>query len=156
MHGSPKWHADFRLELRYYRYMAEQYVATDKRTGLEVQLTGDFPSHPDERIRIARTTNLFARLLSTVMSTENDSQRKERFLAVETQMEMADALIREDMEEVQRLMQQTMERMGIGKDQLDELARKIVEQFGENGPDNDRPSLDDGNSPLGGPPFPIV
>lgn len=133
--------------------MAEQYVATDKRTGLEVQLTGDFPSHPDERIRIARTTNLFARLLSTVMSTESESQRKERFLAVETQMEMADALIREDMEEVQRLMQQTMERMGISKDQLDDLARKIVEQFGDKGPDNDRPALDDPNS---GPSFPII
>ena len=144
--------------MQYARFMAEQYVATDKRTGLEVAVKGEFPSHPDERIRIARTTNLFARLLSTVMATESESQRKERFLAVETQLEMAEALIREDLEEVQRLMQQTMERMGISKDQLDDLARKIVEQFGDKPQDGDD---DDGLRRLvdgddDGPPFPIV
>lgn len=120
--------------------MAEQYAATDKRTGLEVAVTGDFPPHHDDRIRIARTTQLFTRLMSTIMATENETMRRERFLAVETQLELADALIREDMEEVQRLMQQTMERMGISKEQLDELARRIVEQFGqEGGPDGELP-----------------
>lgn len=129
----------------YPEFVAEQYVATDKRTGLEITVKGEFPSHPDERIRIARTTNLFARLLSTILTTENEGQRKERFLAIETQLEMADALIREDMEEVQRLMQQTMEKMGISKEQLDELAKRIVEQFGQQAPsdgDDDIP-LDD-------------
>lgn len=114
--------------------MAEQYAASDKRTGLEVTITGDFPPHHDDRIRIARTSQLFTRLFSTILATENESQRRERFIAVETQLELADALIREDMEEVQRLMQQTMERMGISKEQLDEVAKRIVEQFGEDGP----------------------
>ncbi len=123
--------------------MAEEYVATDKRTGLEITVRGEFPSHPDERIRIARTTNLFARLLSTILSTENDSQRKERFIAIETQLEMADALIREDLEEVQQLMQRTMERMGISKEQLDDLAKRIVEQFGNQPPPDDDTPLDD-------------
>lgn len=135
--------------------VAEEYVATDKRTGLEITVRGEFPSHPDERIRIARTTNLFARLLSTILTTENESQRKERFLAIETQLEMADALIREDMEEVQRLMQQTMEKMGISKDQLDELAKRIVEQFGQQPPadgDDDIPLDDRG---LNDPPKPL-
>ena len=49
--------------------MAEQYVARDKRTDLEIQVTGDFPPHPDDRIRIARTTTLFTRLMSTILST---------------------------------------------------------------------------------------
>ncbi|MGE5596343.1 MAG: hypothetical protein ACM3S1_09965 [Hyphomicrobiales bacterium] len=122
--------------------MAEQYVASDKRTGLEVAVTGEFPPHHEDRIRIARTSTLFTRLMSTILATENETQRRERFLAVETQLELADALIREDMEEVQRLMQSTMEKMGITKEQLDEIARRIIEQFGQ-----------DPNNP-GGPDFP--
>jgi hypothetical protein len=114
--------------------MAEQYVASDKRTGLEVAVTGEFPAHHDDRIRIARTTQLFTRLMATILSTENETQRRERFLAVETQLELADAVIREDMEEVQRLMQTTMERMGVTKEQLDEMTRKIIEQFGGENP----------------------
>ncbi|HEY4669145.1 MAG TPA: hypothetical protein VIH05_05155 [Tepidiformaceae bacterium] len=113
--------------------MSEQYAATDKRTGLEVAVTGEFPPHHDDRIRIARTTTLFTRLMSTILATESETQRRERFLAIETQLELADALIREDMEEVQRLMRSTMERMGITQEQLDEMMRKIIEQFGEGG-----------------------
>ncbi|MCK9517745.1 MAG: hypothetical protein M0R74_01780 [Dehalococcoidia bacterium] len=115
--------------------MAEQYVASDKRTGLEVAVTGEFPPHHEDRIRIARTSTLFTRLMSSILSTENETERRERFLAVETQLELADALIREDMGEVQRLMQQTMERMGITKEQLDELAKRIIEEFGDNPPE---------------------
>ncbi len=111
--------------------MAEQYVASDKRTGLEVAVTGEFPPHHEDRIRIARTSTLFTRLMSSILSTENETERRQRFIAVETQLELADALIREDIAEVQRLIQQTMERMGITKEQLDELARRIIEQFGE-------------------------
>lgn len=111
--------------------MAEQYVASDKRTGLEVAVTGEFPPHHEDRIRIARTSTLFTRLMSSILSTENETERRERFLAVETQLELADALIREDMADVQRLMQQTMERMGITKEQLDDLAKRIIEQLGE-------------------------
>jgi len=110
--------------------MPEQYAATDKRTGLEVAVTGEFPAHHDDRIRIARTTTLFTRLMSTILATESETQRRERFLAIETQLELADALIREDMEEVQRLMRTTMERMGITQEQLDEMMKKIIEQFG--------------------------
>ena len=92
--------------------MPEQYVATDKRTGLEVAVTGSFPEHPQDRIRIARTTNLFARLTSTILEMGSESERRDAFIAVETQMEMAEALIRHDMEEVQRLMQDTLQKMG--------------------------------------------
>jgi len=112
----------------------EQYVASDKRTGLEVAVTGEFPPHHDDRIRIARTTTLFTRLMSTILATENETQRRERFLAIETQLELAEALIREDFEEVQRLMRQTMEKMGITKEQLDEMTRRILEQFGGDAP----------------------
>ena len=113
--------------------MAEQYVASDKRTGLEVAVTGEFPAHHDDRIRIARTTQLFTRLMSTILTTENETQRRERFLAVETQLEMAEALIREDMEEVQRLMRSTLERMGITAEQMDEMARELLERLKEGG-----------------------
>ncbi len=113
--------------------MAEQYAATDKRTGLEVAVTGDFPPHHDDRIRIARTTTLFTRLMSTILATENETERRERFHAIETQLEMADALIRQDMEEVQRLMKTTLEKMGITPDQMDEMAKKILEQLREGG-----------------------
>jgi hypothetical protein len=113
--------------------MSEQYVAADKRTGLEVAVTGEFPPHPEDRVRIARTVTLFTRLMSTILATENETQRRERFVAIETQLEMADALIREDMEEVQRLLQHTMEKMGVTKEQLDELARRIIDQLGGEG-----------------------
>ncbi len=115
--------------------MAEQYAATDKRTGLEVAVTGEFPPHHDDRIRIARTTTLFTRLMTTILATENETERRERFLAIETQLEMADALIRQDMEEVQQLMRKTLERMGITAEQMDEMARKILEQLREGGAD---------------------
>jgi hypothetical protein len=115
--------------------MPEQYVASDKRTGLEVAVTGEFPPHHDDRIRIARTTQLFTRLMSTILATENETERRERFLAVETQLELADALIREDIEEVQRLMRQTIEKMGISKEQLDELTQQVLDQLGKDAPD---------------------
>ncbi|MEO6045415.1 MAG: hypothetical protein ABIQ47_16060 [Tepidiformaceae bacterium] len=113
--------------------MPEQYAASDKRTGLEVAVTGEFPPHHDDRIRIARTTQLFTRLMSTILTTESESQRRERFVAVETQLEMADALIREDMEEVQRLMRTTLERMGITPDQMDSMAKEILERLRDGG-----------------------
>ncbi|MGK2965058.1 MAG: hypothetical protein ACSLFM_05580 [Tepidiformaceae bacterium] len=115
--------------------MPEQYVTSDKRTGLEVAVTGEFPSHQDDRIQIARITNLFTRLMSTILGTENDTQRRERFTAIGTQLEVADALIREDVEEVQRLLRETMGKMGITPEQLDELTRRIVEELGgDDGP----------------------
>src|SRR3990170_704504 len=104
--------------------MPEQYVATDKRTGLEVAVTGSFPEHPQDRIRIARTTNLFARLTSTILEMGSEAERREAFVAVETQMELAEAMIRHDMEEVQRLLHEGLQRLGISPDQLGEIERE--------------------------------
>ena len=114
--------------------MAEQYVATDKRTGLEVAVTGDFPDHPQDRIRIARTTNLFARLMSTILSMSSEGERRDAFVAVETQMELAEALIRHDMEEVQRLLQETLQKMGITPEQFKDLEEELRRRLGDLGP----------------------
>ncbi len=130
--------------------MSEQYVASDKRTGLEVAITGDFPPHPDDRMRIARTTTLFTRLFSTILATENESQRRQGFQAVETQLELADALIREDATEVQRLLKTTMEKMGITEEQLEEMARKLMQQLGDDDfqlPRDDEPPPDNPQIP---------
>jgi len=125
--------------------MAEQYVATDKRTGLEVAITGAFPDHPQDRIRIARTTNLFARLMSTVLSMAQETERREAFVAIETQMELAEALMRRDMAEVQRLLQQTLQRMGVTPEQMreieEELRRRLGDLGGLGGPDEPEPDL---------------
>src|SRR5690242_4790122 len=90
----------------------EQYVATDTRTGLEVAITGHFSDDPDDRVRIARTTTLFTRLMSTILDMDSSTQRREGFRAVETQLEVAEALMRGDLEEVQRLIRDTMTSMG--------------------------------------------
>ena len=109
--------------------MPQQYVASDSTTGLQVQVTGEFPEDPDDRVRIARTTNLFTRLLATVLSTTNDTERRERFRAIETQLEVADALIRGDLAEVQRLIRETLHAMGISDDQLREVEQQLREQL---------------------------
>lgn len=109
--------------------MPQQYAATDSKTGLQVQVTGEFPEDPDDRVRIARTTNLFTRLISTILSTENGTERRERFRAIETQLEVADALIRGDLAEVQRLVRETLHQMGISEDQLAEVERQLREQL---------------------------
>ncbi|MEX0782855.1 MAG: hypothetical protein WD557_09410 [Dehalococcoidia bacterium] len=124
--------------------MAEQYVASDKRNGLEVAVTGTFPPHHEDRIRIARTTTLFTRLMSTILATENESERREGFMAVETQLEMAEALIRQDQEEVKRLVLDMMQRMGITQEQIDEMAQRIMEEI--------RKAQEGGNDPERLPP----
>ncbi len=129
--------------------MPEQYASTDKRTGLEVSVTGDFPDHPQDRIRIARTTNLFTRLTSTILSMPSESDRREAFIAVETQMELADAMIRRDMDEVRRLLQETLAKMGIDQDQLREIEEEIRRRLGDMGeppPSEDEPPLAPGPS----------
>lgn len=113
--------------------MTEQYVATDKRTGLEVSVTGDFPEHPQDRIRIARTTNLFTRLTATILSMPSESDRREAFIAVETQMELAEAMIRQDMDEVRRLLQETMGKMGVSPDQMREIQEELRRRLGDMG-----------------------
>jgi hypothetical protein len=111
----------------------EQYVATDKRTGLEVAITGEVPDDPQDRIRIARTSNLFARLMSTILSMGSQSERRDAFIAVETQMELADALIQHDMEEVQRLLQDTLQKLGITPDQMKDIEDEIRRRLGDLG-----------------------
>ena len=114
--------------------MAEQYVATDGDTGLEVTVTGQFSDDPDERVRIARTATLFTRLFATILATENITERRLRFRAVETQLEIADALIRQDFDEVQRLIRETMATMGVSDEQLREMEeelRRQLERFGD-------------------------
>lgn len=109
--------------------MPQQYAASDGSTGLQVQVTGEFPEDPDDRVRIARTTNLFTRLMATVLSTTNETERRERFRAIETQLEVADALIRGDLAEVQRLIRETLHAMGISDDQLREVEQQLREQL---------------------------
>jgi hypothetical protein len=115
--------------------MPNQYIASDTRTGLEVQVTGTFPEAPDDRVRIARTTNLFTRLMGTILSTESDTDRRERFRAIETQLEVADALVRGDFGEVQRLVRETMHQMGVTEDQLREVEQQLREQMSRMGQD---------------------
>lgn len=109
--------------------MPEQYVARDKQTGFEVSITGDFPEHPDDRMRIARTTTLFTKLMSTLLQ-HDEAQRRIGFRAIETQLELAEALIRQDHAEVQRLVRETLATMGVGEDQLRELTQRLAEAGG--------------------------
>jgi hypothetical protein len=116
--------------------MPHQYAATDSRTGLQVTVTGEFPEDPDDRVRIARTSTLFTRLMATILATENSYERRERFKAVETQLEIAEALIRQDMEEVQRLLRDTMLQLGVNDEQLREIEEEIRRRIREmGGPD---------------------
>lgn len=126
--------------------MPEQYVATDKRTGLEVSVKGDFPDHPQDRIRIARTANLFTKLTSTILEMDSEAERREAFIAVETQMELAEALIRHDNEEVQRLLQSTLSRLGITPEQMQDIEGEIRKRLGDLG------DLGPGDNPLFPPP----
>jgi len=109
--------------------MSDQYVATDKRTGLEITVTGQFPSDHEDRIRIARTSNLFTRLMSSILTTEDSSERRAHFRALECQLELADALLRQDAVEAQRLMRETLMGMGVTEEQLRQASQDLREQF---------------------------
>ena len=123
--------------------MADQYVATDKESGLEVSITGQFPPVPEDRIHLARTANLFTKLLAAGLATPNDSERRELFTHLETQLELAAALIKQDMEEVSRLMQEMLSRMGLTPERMEEMAKELSEQLkrqlGDNPPDAEGP-----------------
>ena len=107
----------------------ERYVATDRRTGLEVVITGEFPSDPADRVRIARTANLFTHLISSILSTEESGMRQERFRSLETELEVADALIRGDQREAQQILRGMLLRMGMTEDQLREAGQQIRDEF---------------------------
>ena len=109
--------------------MPQQYVATDSREGLQVAVTGEFPGDAADRVRIARTATLFTRLMATILGTEQEEERRARFRAVETQLEVADALSRGDMSEVQRLVRDTLQQMGVTDGQLREIGEQLREQL---------------------------
>jgi hypothetical protein len=105
--------------------MTEQYVANENRTGLEVAVKGEFPPHPDDRVRIARTTNLFTQLMATILSTSNETERRQLFISLESALEIAEALARQDMEAVNQLIQQFLMRHGLTPEQLQELLKEF-------------------------------
>jgi hypothetical protein len=105
--------------------MAQQYVASDSRTGLEVTVKGEFPPHPDDRVRIARTTNLFTQLMATILATSNETERRQLFVSLESALEIADALARQDMESVNQLVQQFFTRHGLTPEQLQEMLKEL-------------------------------
>lgn len=109
--------------------MPEQYVARDTETGFEVTVTGEFPAHPDDRMRIARTTTLFTRLMATLLQRD-ESQRRMGFRAIEVQLEIADALIKQDHQEVQRLLRDTLSTFGVKPEHLREFTERIAESSG--------------------------
>ncbi len=113
--------------------MPSEYSATDHRNGLTVSVTGDFPDDPEDRVRIARASNLFTRLMATMLITEDANERRERFRAIETQLEIAEALIRGDMAEVQQLIRRTLTNMGVSEQQLREVEQELERQLGELG-----------------------
>ena len=117
--------------------MPAQYSATDSNTGLEVTVTGEFPEDKDDRVRIARTTNLFTRLMATILSTESTEERNQRFRAIETQLEIADSLIKGDMQAVGDLVRDTLNDMGITEDQIRDAEEQWREQIVNLGGDPD-------------------
>ncbi len=113
--------------------MPDQYAATDTRTGLQVTVTGDFPEDPEDRVRIARTCTLFTRLMATILDMDDTTPRRDGFRAVETQLEIADALLQQDMVEVQRLIRETLSTMGVTEAHLGEIEAELRRQLEELG-----------------------
>jgi hypothetical protein len=116
--------------------MSQQYAATDNRTGLQVAVTGEFPPHPDDRVRIAATTNLFTRLMATILSTENETERRGLFRSLEMALEWADAAARQDAAAMSEIVQRFLAEAGITPEQIEELFRRMQEGLGGDGPDS--------------------
>lgn len=127
--------------------MPQQYVATDRRTGLEVTVTGTFPDDPDDRMRIARTATLFTRLFATILAMPAPADRREGFRAIETQLEVAEALLRGDMAEVQAALRRTIGQMGITEEQLAALQDQLREQLADLTREAGAAELEDGDGP---------
>src|SRR5262245_56554309 len=119
--------------------MAEQYVASESRTGMEVAVRGEFPPHPDDRVRIARTTNLFTQLMATILSTANETERRQLFVSLETALEIAEALARQDMEAVSTLIQGFLTKHGLTPEQLQEMLRQFGVTPPQPPPDEEQP-----------------
>ena len=115
--------------------MAQQYTATDNRTGLKVDVTGEFPPHPDDRIRIAATTNLFTRLMATILSSENEAERRGLFRSLEMALSWADAAARQDAAEMSAIVQRFLAEAGITPEQIEEMMRRMQEGLNDGGPE---------------------
>jgi hypothetical protein len=120
--------------------MPQQYVASDSRTGLEVAVTGEFPPHPDDRVRIAATTNLFTRLMATILATDNETDRRALFRSLEMALEWADAAARQDMAGMGEIVRRFLSEAGITPEQIEEMFRRFQE-----GQDPDLPPQADPN-----------
>jgi len=121
--------------------MPSEYIANESRSGLEVAVRGEFPPHPDDRVRIARTTNLFTRLMASILSTENETERRQLFVSLETALEIADALARQDMEMVSRLVQEFLSKHGLTPEQLEQMLREFGVPPANPPHDDDPPAL---------------
>ena len=73
--------------------------------------------------------------MATILSTENEYERRERFKAIETQLELADALIRNAGDEVQELIRSTLTSMGLTDEQLKEAQDQLRSQLESIGSD---------------------
>ena len=113
--------------------MPQQYVATDSRTGLEVSITGEFPPHPDDRVRIAATANLFTRLMATILSTADEAERRGLFRSLEMALDWAEAAARQDAAEMGRIVQRFLSDAGITPEQVEEMFRRLQELQGDEG-----------------------
>ncbi len=114
--------------------MPQQYAATDNRAGLEVAVTGEFPPAPDDRVRIAATTNLFTRLMATILSTENETERRQLFRSLEMALEWADAAARQDAAAMGEIVQRFLAEVGITPEQIEEIFRQLQQGLGDQGP----------------------
>ncbi len=110
--------------------MPQEYTATDTRTGLTVTVHGEFPPDKDDRIRIAATSNLFTKLMATVLSTENSTERRALFRSLELALEWADAAARQDMQEMNAILQRFLAELGITQEQMQEMIRRFQEGQG--------------------------
>ncbi len=113
--------------------MPQEYTATDTRTGLKVTIHGEFPPDKDDRIRIAATSNLFTKLMATVLATENSTERRALFRSLELALEWADAAARQDMPEMNAILQRFLAEHGITQEQMQDIIRQFQEGQGPDG-----------------------
>jgi len=75
--------------------------------------------------------------MATILSTESTEERNQRFRAIETQLEIADSLIKGDMQAVGDLVRDTLNDMGITEDQIRDAEEQWREQIVNLGGDPD-------------------
>jgi len=111
--------------------MPNQYVATDTSTGLEVTVTGEFPEDPEDRVRIARTSTLFTRLMATILAMEDATPRREGFRAVETQLELdkfQDEVENVPADRLKRIAPEQAFSVSMVKKRVDDFEKEVAER----------------------------